>query len=228
MPKPSIPAGILAEPVLVLHDNPRSSNAQKVRLLLAELGLPYERREVPFSGGRERRPAWHLAVNPTGGIPALLDGGLALAESNAILRYLAGREGRDDLYPTALAERARVDWLLDAVATGMRQLLRPFEQAAFGLVSGRGVGAVAPEPDRAQAELDAVRPQLAAFSQLLDEASPYACLGRFTIADVAGAPYLHRLRASGAALGGLERLVAWAEACLGRPTFAEIAAEAGV
>ena len=38
-----------------------------------------------------------------------------LAESNAILRYLAAREGRDDLLPADPRERAPVDWLLDTV-----------------------------------------------------------------------------------------------------------------
>ena len=86
-----------------LHDHPRSSNAQKVRFLLGVLGLEYERRTVPFEAPR---PDWHLAVNPLGGIPALIDGELVLAESNAILRYLAEREGRDDLLPGD-ARRAR-------------------------------------------------------------------------------------------------------------------------
>ena len=36
-------------PGLVLYDNPASSNALKIRFLLAELGLPYERRTVPFA-----------------------------------------------------------------------------------------------------------------------------------------------------------------------------------
>ena len=100
-----------------LHDHPRSSNAQKVRFLLGVLGLEYERRTVPFA---PPRPDWHLAVNPLGGIPALIDGELVLAESNAILRYLAAREGRDDLLPVAARERAPVDWVLDAVATMLR------------------------------------------------------------------------------------------------------------
>ena len=85
---------------IVLHDNPRSLCAQRVRFLLAELELPYERRTVPLEA---ERPARHLAVNPAGGVPALVDGELAMAESVTILRYLASREGRAD----ALALRAR-------------------------------------------------------------------------------------------------------------------------
>src|SRR6478609_346421 len=78
-------AGTVPAVTLILHANPRSSNAQKVRFLLGELGLAADIREVPFGADR---PAWHLAVNPVGGIPALVDGDLHLAESHAILRYL--------------------------------------------------------------------------------------------------------------------------------------------
>ena len=81
--------GYARRPVL-LYDNPISSNALKVRFLLAELGLGYDRREVPLT---HPRPGWYLAENPLGGVPALDDGGLVMAESNAILRYLAQRRG---------------------------------------------------------------------------------------------------------------------------------------
>ncbi len=101
-------------PRMRLHDHPRSSNAQKVRFLLGVLDLEYERRTVPFE---PPRPGWHLALNPIGGIPVLIDGDVVLAESNAILRYLAAREGRADLLPASARERAPVDWVLDAVAT---------------------------------------------------------------------------------------------------------------
>ncbi len=49
------------------------------------------------------RPADYVAVNPFTGIPTLDDDGFVLTESNAILRYLAMREGRDDLYPSDAA-----------------------------------------------------------------------------------------------------------------------------
>lgn len=88
---------------LILFDNPISSNALKVRFLLSELGLGHERREVPLA---RPRPQWYLDVNPLGGIAAIQDGDLILSESNAILRYLANREGRIDLYPREPSARA--------------------------------------------------------------------------------------------------------------------------
>ena len=80
---------------LVLYDNPASSNALKVRFLLAELRLPCTRRHVPLGFPR---PEWYLEEYPFGTVPFLRDGDLALGESNAILRYLAMREGRTAAY----------------------------------------------------------------------------------------------------------------------------------
>ena len=210
---------------LVLHDNPLSSNAQKVRFLLAELGLTAESREVPFA---YPRPDWHLAVNPLGGIPAIIHDGFELAESNTILRYLATRSGDTQIYPSDLPERATVNWLLDAIATFLRPALLPIEEAAFGLRAGRGLGAEPPDPDGAGAAFAAALPKLERFEGLLDRSSPWACCGRFTIADVAATPVLHRLRHSGQALTGVPRLAAWAAACCERPAWATVAATAGV
>jgi len=82
---------------IVLYDNPASSNAMKVRFLLAELGLDYECRHVPLA---HPRPGWYKARYPFGTVPFFEDGDLQLGESNAILRYLANLECRTVLYPT--------------------------------------------------------------------------------------------------------------------------------
>jgi glutathione S-transferase len=207
-----------------LHDHPRSSNAQKVRFLLGVLGLEVERRTVPFE---EPRPDWHYAVNPAGGIPTLIDGDLALSESNAILRYLAAREGRAHLLPAAPRERARVDWLLDAVATTLRPACREVDVPAYGFRPHRGVGAEAPEPAGVPAAIEAIAPQLTAFSLLLEEDGGYACLGRLTLVDCAAMPSLWRLHQAGA-LSGHARLDEWAEAVGSHPAWAPVAAESGV
>ena len=79
---------------LVLYDNPLSSNALKARFLLAELGLEYERREVPFD---EPRPPWLTEFHPFGRIPALDDDGFRLGGSNTILRYLASSLSNNEI-----------------------------------------------------------------------------------------------------------------------------------
>jgi glutathione S-transferase len=72
-----------------LYDDPISGNGYKVRLLLAQLGWRYEYVPMDILRGETRTPAF-LARNPNGRIPVLeLDGGAHLAESNAILFWLA-------------------------------------------------------------------------------------------------------------------------------------------
>lgn len=203
-------------PGLVLYDNPMSSNALKVRFLLAELGLPYERRTVAFP---YPRPAEYLALNPVGGIPTLVDEGFVLAESQAILRYLADREGRDDLYPAAPRERARVDEFLDRFATGFRPAFFRHERLALGYAPGKGGrDAVARDPEGAARVAGEIRPTLEVLDALVEPAG--AVLGRFTIADCALAPVLHRATQTGLDLTALPRLQALGEALMARPALA--------
>lgn len=210
---------------LVLHDNALSSNAQKVRFLLAELGQTAELREVPFA---QPRPGWHVAVSPLGGIPALIHDDFHLAESNTVLRYLATRSGDTQIYPSDLPDRATVNWLLDSISTYLRPALLPIEEAVYGLRAGRGLGAETPAADGGRTAFAAGLPKLRRFEGLLDTASPWACCGRFTIADVAATPVLHRLRRSRLPLSDVPRLAAWAEACCARPTWQGVATTAGV
>jgi len=71
-----------------LYNVAYSGNSYKVRLLLAQLGIPYEIIEIDILEG-ESRTAEFLKINPNGRTPALDDDGFILAESNAILAYLA-------------------------------------------------------------------------------------------------------------------------------------------
>jgi glutathione S-transferase len=75
--------------MLTLYDYLPSRNAWKVRQLLQHLGRPWQTRIVSIFEGEGRRPDY-LAISPTGTVPAIeLDDGRTLAESNAILVYLA-------------------------------------------------------------------------------------------------------------------------------------------
>jgi glutathione S-transferase len=95
--------------MLTLYDYLPSRNAWKVRQLLAHLGLHYRSEHVSIFEGEGQTPEF-LRISPTGTVPALrLDDGRCLAESNAILAFLAdgSRYLPDDAYA-----RARVhQWL---------------------------------------------------------------------------------------------------------------------
>ena len=72
-----------------LHDYLPSGNSYKVRWVCAVLGLPYEHVPVDIHAGDTRTPEF-LSLNPAGQIPLLeLGDGRTLAESNAIIAYLA-------------------------------------------------------------------------------------------------------------------------------------------
>lgn len=207
---------------LVLYDNPASSNAQKVRFLLAETGTAYVRREVPFA---RPRPDWYLAVNRRGLIPALGDGDLVLSESHAILRYVAARSGRDDLYPMDDAVgRARVDEFLDRFATGLRGALKRHEIPALGFVRGVGWGATEPDHDEARRIEATIQDDLALLDSVLGER--FAVLERFTIADCAVTPALARTLRSGLDLRAFPRIRAVRDRNVARAAWAEVGATA--
>ena len=91
-----------------LHDYLPSGNGYKVRLLMTQLGIPFERIEYNITEGETRTPEFLQNVNANGRIPVLeTEPGEFLAESNAILFYLA--EGTpflpDDRFDKAQALR---------------------------------------------------------------------------------------------------------------------------
>lgn len=76
---------------MLLHDYELDADAHKVRLLLAILGVPFERQPVNVHPGREQRSEAYLRLNPLGALPILVDGKVVLHDAEAILAYLAKR-----------------------------------------------------------------------------------------------------------------------------------------
>jgi glutathione S-transferase len=92
-----------------LFDNLDSGNGYKARLLLAQLGLRYDWTDLDLDSGATRTPEF-LKRNPNGRVPTLeLDDGTNLAESNAILWYLA--EGSPFLPGDRLARAQVLQWM---------------------------------------------------------------------------------------------------------------------
>lgn len=200
---------------LVLYDNPGSSNALKARVLLAELGLPYERLTIPFE---LPRPAAYLAVNPLGGIPTLVDGETVVAESNAILRYLARREARADLYPLDAEGAALIDTFLDRWSLTFRPAFFRHEAAALGFAPGKGMGGAEPDLEAAARIEEEIAPTLSLLEQLVR--GDGTALGGYTLADVAAVPILFRTTRTDLDLGPFPAIRFWRESLLARPAFA--------
>jgi len=94
---------------VVLYDYLPSGNGYKCRLVLKALALPYELRQMNIVAGATRTPEF-LAINPNGKVPVLVVPGRgALAESHAIIGYLA--EG-SKLVPADRFERGQMwQWM---------------------------------------------------------------------------------------------------------------------
>ncbi|WP_426285636.1 glutathione S-transferase family protein [Luteibacter sp. E-22] len=99
-----------------LYHHPLSGHSHRARLFVSLLGLPHELVEVDLMAGAHKTPEY-LKLNPFGQVPLLDDEGVAVADSNAILVYLAKKAGRTDWLPEDPAGAAAVQrWL--SVAAG--------------------------------------------------------------------------------------------------------------
>ncbi len=89
------------------------SRATAAHMVLAEAGLPYEKREVDITAD-EHQSSWFLSINPRGTIPALVDDhGCVICETIAIMVYLCDRHGVEHLAPGPIDPQRGVmlDWL---------------------------------------------------------------------------------------------------------------------
>jgi glutathione S-transferase len=194
---------------ITVYGDSISGNCYKIKLLCSELAIDYDWRELDILGGATRTPEF-LAMNPNGKIPLLeLQDGRHLAESNAILCYLAeGTElaGRDRF------ERALVlQWMFfeqyshePYVATSrfiVRYLGNPPERHA-DLEQKRVAG------NRA---LDIMDRQLLQTAFMIGE--------NFTLADIALFAYTHVAEEGGFDLGPRKGIGAWIARIMTRPNY---------
>jgi glutathione S-transferase len=95
-----------------VYADPITVNCRKVLAGLDLLGAPYELMHVDYFKG-EQKEAAYTSINPNASLPAMVDDGLVLWESNAILQYAADKVGNDMGYPRDLKTRADINrWLL--------------------------------------------------------------------------------------------------------------------
>lgn len=173
-----------------------SGHAHRAELMLSLLGLPVELVEVDLRKGEHKRPDF-LALNPFGQVPVLDDNGTVIADSNAILVYLARRYGGNAWLPAdPVGEAAVQRWL--SVAAG---------PIAFGPAAARVnvvFGARHNTDDvlaRSHALLKTMDPLLARTPFLVGEAP--------TIADVAGYTYIAHAPEGNVSLADYPHVRAW-------------------
>lgn len=199
---------------LTVYESPLSSNAQKVRFLLAELELAYESIEVAMFGVGTRSPEY-LAINPFGLLPTLIDNDFVLYESNTILRYLAETKGGEELYPRSPRLRAGVDRMLDVLGCTMRPRIAPLERRRFANFPHGHRDA----DDERKIEANVMSALDGVEATLPPESAGGYATGPFSIADCAWAPTLRRMVEMELDFSAHPKVAAWASQLLVRPTW---------
>jgi glutathione S-transferase len=183
---------------LILYEHPSSGNCLKARVMLDQVGADYERVELDLFAGETRTPD-HFARNPDGRIPVLeLDSGEYLAESDAILLYLA--EGTPFLPDDRLARARVLAWMFFE----QNQIEANIGVARFLALSGRADGVPEVFADRQRRGREA----LATLDRGLG-GRPFVCGDDYTVADLALYGYVHVAGDAGVPLGEHPAVEAW-------------------
>lgn len=179
-----------------LHRMKLSGHCHRVELFLSLLGLPYETVDVDLAAGAHRQPAF-LARNAFGQVPVIEDGPLNLADSNAILVYLAQRHAPGTWLPADPLGAAEVQrWF--SVAAG---------PLAFGAASARVI-ALFGRPDDPLPARQRAQAMLAVMEQLLTRRDWLAAT-RVTLADLAMYSYVATAPEGGVSLAPFPAVRAW-------------------
>lgn len=191
-----------------LYHHPLSGHAHRARLFLSLIGAPAELAEVDLAAREHKQPAF-LKLNPFGQVPVLVDGDIAIADSNAILVYLARKSGKTDWLPsTPVLEAAVQRWL--SVAAGEIA----FGPAAARLITVFGVKYNAEERiGRAHSILKLIDEELAG-REFIVQSTP-------TIADVALYSYTARAPEGNVDLSFYPNVNAWLRRVEALPGFVE-------
>jgi len=179
-----------------LYNFPRSGHAHRAELMLSLLQLPTELILVDLAKGEHKQPQF-LALNAFGQVPVLDDQGVVLADSNAILVYLAQKYGNGRWLPTDPVGAAKVQrWL--SVAAG---------QIAFGPGRARLI-TVFGAPYDAEEAITRSHDLLKVIDQELTN-SQYLVGNEPTIADIAAYSYIAHAPEGNVSLADYANVRAW-------------------
>jgi RNA polymerase-associated protein len=159
--------------VMTLYSGATDLHSHRVRIVLAEKGVPYEVINVEARG----KPEDLLELNPYGSIPTLVDRELALYESSIITEYLDERFPHPPLMPVYPVARAKA-----------RLIIHRFDREWSPLIRKLETGKMA-DTRAAAKELSGYLAQLVPVFQ----SSPYFLGEDFTLVDCCIAPVLWRL-----------------------------------
>jgi len=199
--------------MITIHGVFGSPFVRALRIALDEKGLPWA--WAPFQLGEHKQEPY-LSLHPFGKIPAMVDDGFALYETQAMLRHIDRKAPAPALMPTDPHRAARADQILAIVD-------------CYLWPSGRGIGfnrLIAPRigaPVNEQAVLDSIEPTkvtLAALAALAGN-QPFLTGETITLADIAVLPLTDMLAKTpegGAILAEQPNLLGWLERMRERPS----------
>jgi len=196
-----------------VYGRKNSINVQKVLWCCAELGVPFERIDRGGEFGGTATPEYR-AMNPTGRVPTIDDGGFTLWESNTIVRYLAARYGMGTLCPTDTRARASAErWMDWQIATVWRAL----QPAFVNLVR-------TPEATRDRDAIDVAVRQATEYFTIIDahlKDKHYLNGAAFSIGDIPLGCTAQRWFALDIQRPALASLAAWYQRLRERAAFAQ-------
>ena len=188
-----------------------SINVQKALWCCEEMEVPYERVDAGGSFGVVNTQQYRN-LNPNGLVPTIEDDGFVLWESNAIVRYLAGKYGAGTLEPAETRARARANSWMDWQLTVAHPPLTP---VFWGLIrtppEKRDMKLIA-------AEAEKVGQQLQVLEQGLD-GKDYVAGKTFTMGDIIVGVFIWRWYALDVTHPKLSRIEAYHERLKQRPAF---------
>lgn len=190
-----------------------SANVQKAMWLIGELGIAHEHIAAGGPYAKLNTPEF-LAKNPHGLVPVIEDAGAVIWESNAVVRYLAGRYGRPQFWQDDPAARADWDKWMDWSAT-------TFQPDFIGLFWSYWR---TPEDQRNGERIRDFEERTARDLRLLDTilaTRPYLAGDAFSLADIPTGVHLYRHYTMGRPVPDLAHVAAWYQRLTARAAYRE-------
>jgi glutathione S-transferase len=163
--------------MLQIYGRDNSINVRKVLWLCAEADIPYTRYDFGRGFKGTDTPEF-TKVSRFGVVPVIDDDGFVLRESQAIVRYLCSKNGRTDLYPTDLKQRALVEAWMD---WGCTDFANPLRDVFWGVQLKHPDFS---DPKRIARGIEQWSAQMSRLDAHLALSGPYLMGGAFTIADI--------------------------------------------
>ena len=198
--------------MLHLYDFLPSGNCYKIRLLLQQLGIPYQRIDINILKGESRTPEF-LAKNPNGRVPLLAtEDGRFIAESNAILFYLS--QGTE-FWPRNSWEQTQVlQWLF----------FEQYSHEPYIATSRYWISILGKADEYREAIAQKRQPGYAALEVMENhlKQQQFFVAERYTIADIGLFAYTHVAEEGGFDLTGFPAVWAWLERVKAQPGHIDI------